>query len=309
MQLPHRLRAYVTWGGVACALGAGLFAAYAAYRTYRIERQCFLPSPHPPRKTVDDFGIPGLEAVTFRSRSGDRIAGVYVAPRRGRVVVLTHGSGGDRSDLSGEAKLLARAGFGVLSFDWPGHGESEGAVEWGRSERQALQGALDWLAQRPAVLASHVGVVGFSMGGYIVAQVAADDARLAAVVLSATPHDPIEHTRWEYRRLGPLTQWPALLALRVSGFDPGDQTPERVVARIAPRPLLLVRGSEDESVASWMTERLERGARAPKRVLLVEGAGHGGFLEANPEGYGRELLQFFEQLPARDAERGAPPSR
>jgi pimeloyl-ACP methyl ester carboxylesterase len=298
--LPYRLRAYVTWGGVACALGLGLLAAYTALRVYRVERQCFTPSPHPPRKSVQAFGIPGLEAVTFRSRSGDRIAGVYVAPEHGHVVILTHGSGGDRSDLAGEAGLLAEAGFGVLSFDWPGHGESEGPVEWGRAERQALEGALDWLEKRPGVLATQVGVIGFSMGGYIVAQVAAGDPRLAAVVLSATPHDPIEHTRWEYRRLGPLTQWPALLALRSSGFDPGDQTPERVVARIAPRPLLLVRGSEDESVAPWMTARLADAARSPKRVLIVDGAGHGGFLEANPEGYTRELVQFFGQLRAHD---------
>jgi hypothetical protein len=49
-----------------------------------------------------------------------------------------------------------------------------------------------------------------------------------------------------------------------------------------------------------MTARLADAARSPKRVFIVDGAGHGGFLEANPQGYARELLQFFGQLRAHD---------
>jgi pimeloyl-ACP methyl ester carboxylesterase len=273
----------------------GLAALREVVRAYRMERHCFIAARRAPAKSVSEFGIPGLKAVEFRSRAGDRIAGVYGSPKNGNTVVLTHGSGGERSDVAGETAVLAAAGFGVLAFDWPGHGESDGVIEWGAPERAALAGALDFLEKQPGSFPKSFGALGFSMGGYIVCQVAATDTRIAAVVLSATPHDPIEHTRWEYRRLGPLTQWPALLALRVSGFAPNGLTPERLVGRIAPRPLLIVRGDKDESVPLWMSERLAQAAREPKRLLVVPNAGHGGFLEADP-GYARELVGFFEKL-------------
>ena len=136
------------------------------------------------------------------------------------------------------------------------------------------------------------------MGGYTVAQVAASDERLLAVALAGAPHDAAEHTRWEYRRAGWLRQGPALLAARLSGLRFDELVPERIIGRIAPRSLLLVAGSEDRCVPPWMTERLYRAAGEPKRMLIVEGAKHGGYFDAGAEAYARALGDFFETLHA-----------
>ena len=37
-----------------------------------------------------------------------------------------------------------RDGFGVLVFDWPGHGESGGSVHYGAPERDALYAGDAW---------------------------------------------------------------------------------------------------------------------------------------------------------------------
>ncbi len=289
-----RLRLPRKRGLALLAVGALALPAIAvALHAYRSERQIFRPRPHAPRKSLHDLRIPGLIEASFRSRTGDRLRGYYAPPRNGAAVVLTHGSGGERSDLADEARVLSQAGLGVLLFDWPGHGESEGKITWGESERQALRGALDWLAGQPGVDPNKLGAFGFSMGGYILAQVAAADPRLRAVALAGTPHDPREHTRWEYRRIGWLRQWPALLALRVSGMQLDELVPERIVARIAPRRLLLIAGSDDTAVPPWMTERLYRAAGEPKRLLVIPGAQHGAYYEARAETYARELLDFF----------------
>jgi dipeptidyl aminopeptidase/acylaminoacyl peptidase len=279
------------------ALGASA-ALSIAWHAYRTEKRSFEARRHPPRLNLAEFLVPGLVEAAFRSRSGEWLRGYFARSRTGAVVVLAHGACGERSDLAEEARLLGAAGLGVLAFDWPGHGQSEGAIGWGEGERQALLGALDWLAQQPGVDPQRLGAFGFSMGGYVVAQVAAGDPRLRAVALAGTPHDAFEHTRWEYRRGGWLRQWPALLALRSAGMKLDELVPERVVAAIAPRPLLLIAGADDRVVPLWIAERLEHAAREPKRLLVVSGAAHGGYYAADPATYGRTLRDFF--LPLAD---------
>lgn len=282
-------------------LGAGAIlclAGYKAAEAYRAERRGFLPSPHPPRLAPSEFGVDGLKAASFPSRSGARLAGVFAPSRNGAAVILTHGSGGDHCDLAAEVQILGRAGFGVLAFDWPGHGESQGDIQWAESERLALKGAIDWLGAQSGVDPQRIGVLGFSMGGLIVTQVAAEDARLRAVALAGTPHNPREQTRWEYRRWGFVTEWPAFYAIQRSGLNLDQGIPEELVARIAPRPLLLVSGGKDEVVPPWMSERLYRAAAEPKRLLSIAGAGHGGYRDADASAYSRALLDFFGALSA-----------
>jgi dipeptidyl aminopeptidase/acylaminoacyl peptidase len=291
------------WYGLAASVAGTLLLvpALIAFRAYRSERAALRGSPHPPRLSVSEFQIAGLRAVSFNARDGARLAGVYAPPStksKGAAVVLVHGSGGERSDLASEAKLLADEGFGVLSFDLPGYGESPGQPSWDEPERQALRGALDWLERQPGVDPQRLGAFGFSMGGYLLAQVAASEKRVQAVALAGAPHDVVEHTRWEYRRWGVLSQWPALLAIRVSGMKLREQVPEQVVAQIAPRALLVISGGKDDAVPAWMSARLFQAAHEPKQLLIVEQAGHGGYGDAPRESYAVPLLQFFSRLSA-----------
>jgi dipeptidyl aminopeptidase/acylaminoacyl peptidase len=285
------------WLLLIAVLATLAWPARIAYRAYRDERACFTPRQHAPRLGLPEFGVPGAAEVKIPAENGAMLRGYFAPSSNGAAIVLAHGSNGERSDLSPEARLLSAAGFGVLAFDFPGHGQSEGrVVEWSGQERRALRRAVDWLQKQPSVEAQRIGVFGFSMGGYIALQTASEDPRLRAVAAASSPHDPLQHLAWEYRRFGFLSRLPALLALRNSGMDTESLVPERVIARIAPRPLLLISGREDQLVPRWMTDRLYEAAREPKQLLVVERAGHGGFTEAEPERYGRELSTFFAVL-------------
>ncbi|MET0792615.1 MAG: alpha/beta fold hydrolase, partial [Polyangiaceae bacterium] len=224
-----------------------------------------------------EFGIARLSDVSFPSRGGNLLRGVFAPSNNGAAVVLSHGSGGERSDVASEAKILSDAGFGVLAFDWPGHGQSDGEIRWGEPERLALAGAIDWLSAEHSVDPARIGGFGFSMGGYIVSQWAARDQRLKAVALAGTPHDAVEQTKWEYRRWGVLAQWPALLGVRAGGMNLDELGPERVIKDIAPRAVLIISGSEDDTAPPWMAKALFSAAREPKTFLSVPGAGHGQY--------------------------------
>jgi fermentation-respiration switch protein FrsA (DUF1100 family) len=154
---------------------------------------------------------------------------------------------------------------------------------------------LDFLSARPDLDPGRLGAFGFSMGGYILAQVAALDSRLRATVLASAPPDAEEQTRWEYRKWGLLAQIPALLAVTVGGLPLRELRPKDTVSLISPRAVLVIGGTEDLVVPRFMTEELFAAASEPKQLLLIRGAGHGAYADAAPEQYPEQMVGFFER--------------
>ncbi len=270
-----------------------VWAALVALRVYRFESAFY----RPPRRTPPRPSEPsGLREASFEV-PGARLNAWYLAPREapGAAVVLAHGSGADRAQLAPQAALLARHGYGVLLFDWPGHGDSGGRVEYGRAESDALRAALAWLAARPEVAPTRIGGLGCSLGAYFMLLGGATDERLRAVVAEAAPVDLVSATRHQYRRSAPVGPWAALLAARRAGVDLGTTDALAVVARLAPRALLLIAGDRDDAVPGAMAERLFAAAREPKDLWIVPGAGHCEALARAPSEYETRVAAFFEQ--------------
>ena len=111
------------------------------------------------------------------------------------LVVLLHGFLGDRRDLQRLHDSFTRAGLGCLSVDLPGHGDSA----WlGGNVHDALRSLLATLgASCPAP--SQLVLIGYSMGGRLALQLAAQSPwRVAAViVLSGSPGIANERARQE----------------------------------------------------------------------------------------------------------------
>lgn len=286
---PHAIAA----AGALLALGLlVLGCAAVAVRAYSAELADFRSSNHPVSRPPGLKGLDLLEDVSFRA-GDNRIVGWYQPPAKpkGPVVVLLHGSGADRTQVVPQAMLLAGRGYGLLLFDSPGHGESEGRVLFGAPERAALEAGLDFLQKEKAT--RRVGVFGFSLGAYIGLQVAAADERIASVALEGTPSDMEEQVYYEYRRWSPVAPWGALLALRHVGVDLRGSRPIDLVARVAPRPVFLIAGLADPVIPASMSQQLYDAARGPRELWLVPRGGHGDALDLEPEEYARRLVDFF----------------
>ncbi|MES1204669.1 MAG: alpha/beta fold hydrolase [Pseudomonadota bacterium] len=272
-------------------MGLALVPVVTAAQVFWQERSYLHPAPRPLGMDLAAVGVAHLAPAVFPHPAGGTLRGWYAPSSNGAAVVLTHGAMGDRTGVVAETRILARAGFGVLAFDWPGHGESNGPVQWGAQERSALGSAVGWLATRPGVDPARIGVFGFSMGGYIVAQVAARDSRLRAVALAGTPSSATRLTDREYRGGGQLSQLMARWSDKLL-FGPDDLPAERVVGGIAPRPLLIIAGGEDPAVQTDMAAELYRAAGEPKTLWIIPGAGHGGYAESDAT-YAHGLAAFF----------------
>ncbi|MER5944972.1 alpha/beta fold hydrolase [Streptomyces sp. NPDC001904] len=115
------------------------------------------------------------------------------ATERRPAVLLTHGFGGSKADVRGEAEKLARHGYAVLTWSARGFGKSTGKIGLNdpRGEVADVSRLIDWLAKRPEVQLDkagdpRVGATGASYGGAVSLLAAAHDRRIDAIAPQIT---------------------------------------------------------------------------------------------------------------------------
>jgi uncharacterized protein len=274
-------------------------------------------------------------AIGFTSDGLDLRGFLHVPGSAGKhpALVLCHGFGGSCRGAGHPelAKALEGAGYVVLRFDFRGCGQSEGRrgsviVD---EEIADLRHALDFLRQQPSVDKDRIGVIGASLGGSVAIEVAASDPRVRLCVANGSIGNGERRFRAQYRD---DAAWRAFRA-RVDeakrtgatlgrfdivhiperdrgGLPPGaimeftaetaqsllDSSPERVVGKIAPRPLLLVHPRGDAVVPVGETEALAAAAGASCEKHIIEGHAHFG--AGSPE-IAAIVLDFLKRhLPA-----------
>jgi dipeptidyl aminopeptidase/acylaminoacyl peptidase len=251
----------------------------------------------PPRLTIEPGALAdrNFQDITFITEDNITLSGWYLPPRNGMVIILLHGYAGSRMQMVPEARLLADHGYGVLLFDFRGHGESESAlVTFGDHERRDLRAALGFVDAQPRV--DRIGAIGFSMGAATLIQVAAEDERLQAVIVEAAFTDLETTLKYRTRAFGPISQLPTVWAIRNRGVDVDDVRPVDDICRISPRPVLLIYGDQDADVPPGSAQTMFKAACDPVDLWIIQGAHHGDTMTVAPEAYSARLLDFFGGL-------------
>jgi fermentation-respiration switch protein FrsA (DUF1100 family) len=95
---------------------------------------------------------------------------------------------------------------------------------------------------------------------------------------------------WHIRRNPPLLilAWWVPHLLMSDGYDPIDY-----VARIAPRPILIMHGTHDHVAHHRMGQRLYAAAGEPKELWLIDGADHYEAMQEMVDETHPRLLSFF----------------
>ncbi|MFD8740279.1 alpha/beta fold hydrolase [Streptomyces sp. NPDC059618] len=179
--LPARTtaRARGRWAAAAAALvvlaGAGTWTSFASDDA---------PAVHRSDRVLAMAGGVRLDTSYFTTGPSSR---------RRPAVLLAHGFGGSKADVSGEAEKLARDGYAVLTWSARGFGRSTGKIGLNdpKGEVADVSRLVDWLARRPEVRLDRsgdprVGVAGASYGGAISLLAAANDPRVDAIAPSIT---------------------------------------------------------------------------------------------------------------------------
>jgi uncharacterized protein len=140
-------------------------------------------------------------AIRFDS-DGISLAGNFTIPegvQHGRIpgLVVAHGFAGARYPTL--AAHLAGLGYGVLSFDFRGYGQSAGdrGNVVPQDQVSDISNAVGWLEGRPEIDPKRIGVVGSSLGGSIAIMAAAKDPRIKVCVAGC----PLGHGDAALRKL------------------------------------------------------------------------------------------------------------
>jgi dipeptidyl aminopeptidase/acylaminoacyl peptidase len=222
---------------------------------------------------------PTAEEVYFTSADGLRLHGWFFradSPPGSPpppAVVHAHGNAGNINWHTEFSSFFPREGFSLLMFDYRGYGKSDPPK--GRLSRADLiddtKAAIDYVASRPDIDARRVAVYGVSLGGVIGLAAAADRPNVGAVVTVSA------FSTWQ----GVVADHAGGLVSRLiaSGSDAA-----RIIARIAPRPLLIVHGQNDRIVPVAHAHQLKAAAdRAglAAEVIIDPAADHNDIVYVN----------------------------
>lgn len=206
----------------------------------------------------------------------------------------------ERSQMLPWVSWLSEAGFNLLLFDLRGCGVSDGATcTIGMHERLDLIGAVDYLFGRPDCQSLPIGVLGYSFGGVVSLQAAAEDERIAFAVshgayadLSTAVDDRCRHHFGKHGEL--VAPW----ALRYGQkWAPGYEEiidPVDVVHLIAPRPLLIINGCLDTIVPNSHAERMFAAAGEPKSLVVLPSTRHSYPSEKDEPTYREAVLRITQ---------------
>jgi len=211
------------------------------------------------------------------------------------------------SDRRGEkAVLLARrlsgSGRRFLSMDFEGHGDSTGDFA-GVTVSRHLR---DLEVVRRALLGSERPVlIGSSMGGLAAAVAAAREPALARALVLIAPAfglarrmearlGPEGVERW--RRTGRLEGWSEDITVPLgwSFLEDARRVDDDAVAAAIAVPVLLVHGTEDDTVPVEESDRFRARARAPVEYVRLEGGTHR--LERQREALADAVVRFLDRL-------------
>lgn len=247
-----------------------------------------------------DYGLK-YETISLTTPDGVRLAAWYVpCPGARAGIIVCHGYRANRQLVASLLPFLHRAGFAVLAFDFRAMGESGGQLcSFGRGEKEDVRAAVQFLRTRPGLEGGRVGVLGLSMGGAAAIMAAAEDPEIGAVVADSTFARLNEMVGERFRGFGQAgpslagcTRW---WAERMCGFPATAVAPAAVVARLAPRPLLLIHGEEDSYTPVAQSRALYAAAGEPKQLWVVPNAPHVGAHNTATEEYEQRVAAFFRK--------------
>jgi uncharacterized protein len=220
-----------------------------------------------------------------------------VPPKNGAVVIVLHGSGGDRAGgPRSRVLVLARNGFGVLAYDARGSGDSDGRPEnLGWTWHRDIEGAVNYVRRRGI---SRIGGLGLSTGAEAMIETAGRDSRLDAVVAEGAQGRTVPDTLdlpGGFTKVFPLSFFPTMYtATQALSRAPQPPSLKTEVARIAPRPVFLI--SSGTSYEHDANRVFYRAAGRPKTLWEMP---HTGGLATHPREYERRVVAFFERALVR----------
>ena len=228
----------------------------------------------------------GGEDVWIKLSDGTRLHGWMVraeSPAPHATVIYFHGNGGNLSYTGWLGEALAKRGFDVLLFDYRGYGRSGGQVSDERGLHADADAAYDYLVKERGVSPAQLVLYGQSLGTAAAADLASRK-ECGALILesgfsSASDMGAVVFP-WLPRFVGRLAK------------NKLDSVRKLQTVNC---PVLVAHGGRDEIIPVAQGRALYAAAREPKRLIIVERAGHNDLVSTGGSDYLNSVAQFIRE--------------
>ena len=284
-----------------------IFAGAATFeigRRTKAEAHRLLTNPMATRRLPSerpiDYGMV-YDEVTAKTSDGLSLAGWFVPPQNGALVLLLHGYKSARGEMLNEAGMLHRHGYGVLITSLRTHDMSDGEIiSFGKHEMKDLEAWYAVAHSLQGVASGRIGILGNSLGGTLAIEFAAMEPGVKAVVANSafsSLSDTVETSIRFFTGLPPFPFAPLITfwAEREAGFWHKDVDATKWIGRISPRPVLLMQGGKDIVISVGSGQRLYDAAGAPKELWFEPDVSHARFDTERAREYERRVVSLFDR--------------
>lgn len=241
------------------------------------------------------------EIITIKSKDGINLSGKYIPNENSKkTIICFHGYRSKGSiDFGNSSKFYYNEGFNLLVVDQRAGGKSQGKyIGMGAVERYDCLKWIEYINDRTQG-SNDIYLAGVSMGAatVILATGLSLPQNVKGIIADCgftSPYEIIKHTMKAFVKIPtfPILNIVGLIyRVKLGYWLKKISTLE--VLRKNEIPILFIHGGDDTFVPVDMTIKNYEACNSPKKLLIIEGAGHGMSYVINPKIYEETVKEFL----------------
>jgi len=300
----HKLRTFFIVIVLLALLASIIISAISAYIAWNIL--------HPEKEAIKPFSsniVPDYSNISISVGNNDiTLSGWFFKKLDSdRTVILAHDYGKNRLQFEESTMNIVKGflnnGYNVLTFDFRNSGKSGGSLtSMGVLEKDDLIAVINYTTKYHN--SKHIVLMGFCTGATASILAGSKAENVDAIILDspfADFDDYINYRAEKWHLPLKLFRYTIPKAVKILGnINTDEVSPMGAIINLSPRPVLFIHGKDDSSIPA--SNSMELYALYSKtnsnntELWEVEGAGHLGSYNKNPETYMSRVLKFLDKV-------------
>ncbi len=252
-----------------------------------------------------------VKKIKLKGFNNNQLAGNFYQNSNSTGIIFCHGLISNSQEFGNFPEKLSQFGYQVLTFDYSGHGKSQGIKHLitQESHRKDTQAVIDFLLKNNL---EKITIIGHSLGAYPAILIASEEEKISAAVLvcpSRKSGDNLVFYKkvivwligWFYYFFGWLIRKEIYLNLKgkklnIRYLSYALKINNLKLASKINKPILIIAGAKDKDVSLEKIKSLYNKINSrDKKLLVLKKSGHNPFIGPDQKLLLNKINQFIQQ--------------